>query len=71
LENQIEECAKCLFNRSTHVRYCGGSGTDHRVMFVAESPSTSGGTGVFKPSHNFRSTGADRLFYEARQKVGL
>lgn len=71
LQNQIYNCNKCSFDRDTDARFCGGFGIDHRVLFVAESPSTAGGTGLFMPENNFVKTAADCLFYEARQKVGL
>lgn len=71
LQKHIRNCGKCLFNKSTDARYCGGVGTDYRVMFIAESPSTSGGTGIFKPEKNFSSTHADNLFREVKTKFGL
>jgi len=71
LENHIWNCKKCPFNESTDARYCGGFGTDYRVMFIAESPSTSGGTGKFRPNANFSSTPADKLFYQVKAKFGL
>jgi len=71
LENHIRNCKKCPFNESTDARYCGGVGADYRVMFIAESPSTSGGPGIFEPDANFSSTPADGLFKKVKAKFGL
>ncbi|MEW6457152.1 MAG: uracil-DNA glycosylase family protein [Acidobacteriota bacterium] len=71
VEADIQNCKKCPFNESTDARYCSGFSADYRVMFIAESPSTSGGTGIFKPDANFRSTPADELFYKVKAKFGL
>lgn len=75
LSSAIYNCIKeneCGFNELKDARYCGGYGTDHRVMFIAESPSTSGGTGkFFKAEDNFSTTRADQLFKEIRKRHGL
>lgn len=71
LKNAIKNCNKCLFNEKTDARYCGGTGSDYRVMFICESPSTSGGTGIFNNEANFNATGADKLFNEYKQKYSL
>jgi uracil-DNA glycosylase family 4 len=71
IEKDIAGCIKCSFNEKNDVRYCGGTGTDHRVMFIAESPSARGGTGIKTAEENFISEGADALFAEVREKFGL
>jgi len=71
IEKNIEGCTKCQFDKNIDVRYCGGTGTDHRVMFIAESPSTSGGTGIKKAEENFQGFGADMFFAEVRKEFGF
>lgn len=71
LQKAIRACGTCQFNKHRDVRYTGGAGTDFRVMFVAESPSTAGGTGILDPDLNFTRTPRDRLFFEARNRIGL
>ncbi len=71
LGDEISNCNKCPFNEKTDVRFCGGFGNDYRVMFVAESPSTSGGIGIKNADQNFGVTGADKLFSKIREKHGL
>ena len=71
IQTDIEKCSECSFDPKTCARYCGGHGSDHRVMFIAESPSTSGGIGIFQPKANFSSTQADELFYLAKKSAGL
>jgi len=71
LEKELWHCNRCPFDVSADVRICGGTGTDNRVMFIAESPSTSGGTGIKKASDNFQTTSADLLFEEVRKKYGF
>ena len=74
IQEDIHDCLKCSFwDLQTCARYCGGHGSDHRVMFIAESPSTRGGFGIFSPDKNFLTKGedADGLFYKARKSVGL
>lgn len=71
LEQEIKNCNQCPFKESTDVRYCGGTGTDHRVMFIAESPSTRGGVGLKKADDNYVSNYADALFDEVRDLFGL
>ena len=67
LQHIIENCDKCAFNRLTDARYCGGKGRDHRVMFIAESPSTSGGRGIFDAELNFENA----IFNRVRKKYKL
>jgi uracil-DNA glycosylase family 4 len=71
VQHKIRGCQRCQFNENTDVRYCGGSGVDFRVMFVAESPSTAGGTGIREPELNFSKTPRDELFLNARKRVGM
>jgi uracil-DNA glycosylase family 4 len=71
IEMDIAGCTKCSFNESIDVRICGGTGSDHRVMFIAESPSTSGGAGIKGSNENFQTTSADLLFNEVRTKFGF
>jgi uracil-DNA glycosylase len=71
LEIELMQCNNCPFNESTDVRICGGVGKDYRVMFIAESPSTSGGTGIKRASDNFNITSADALFNEVRELFGF
>lgn len=75
LEQQIWDCTKCRFNEKRDARYCGGVGDDYRAMFIAESPSTAGGTGkkparegfYWGPNHSKN----DKLFRDIRAKYGL
>lgn len=71
LNSSIESCRKCDFDNNNDVRYCGGHGTDSRAMFIAESPSSSGGTGIKSASDNFGSTPADKLFFDIKKEFGL
>jgi len=69
--DEIRSCTKCLFDIKKDVRYCGGVGTDYRAVFIAESPSTAGGTGIKSNTENFRRKGASKLFDDIRKKFGL
>ena len=75
LEKCIFECNKCQFNETRDARYCGGVGNDYRVMFIAESPSTSGGTGKYPGTDGFywgpARTQDDELFRMVRSEYGL
>jgi uracil-DNA glycosylase family 4 len=72
LEEEIRNCKKCNFNEKKDARYCGGKGNDYRVMFIAESPSTKGGKGIFPAEAGFDvKYAADKLFFDARKKFGL
>lgn len=71
IQEEIRTCALCPFNPTHDARYCGGYGTDFRAVFIAESPSTAGGTGIKDASANFGTTHADRLFHRVRAKFGL
>lgn len=71
LERKIWDCNRCDFDSRTDARFCGGLGNDFRVMFIAESPSTSAGTGKFLGEKNFQATKADELFFQVRAKFGL
>ncbi|MCK9398615.1 MAG: hypothetical protein M0Q51_01300 [Bacteroidales bacterium] len=71
IENEIVGCKKCPFDHKKDVRYCGGTGADHRVMFIAESPSTLGGKGIKSAVENFNDTAATDLFFEVRSKFGF
>jgi DNA polymerase len=72
LHQQIRECTSCPFDASKEVRYCGGVGSDPRVLFVAESPSTKGGIGKRPAEDNFIPTyKADILFKKMKTEFGL
>ena len=72
LEKEIKNCKKCDFDEKKDARYCGGKGSDHRVVFIAESPSTKGGRGIFPAEAGFDvKYAADKLFFDTRKKFGL
>ena len=68
---EIQCCSLCKFNPITDVRYLGGRGTDYRIMFIAESPSTKGGTGLKNPNDNFFNTANGLKYKEFLSKFNL